>query len=307
MRELLRRVVQHIPGYQTVDRYLLYRYTNSYFPEPYPRGHYYSPLPDISEVQSRAAILFCKDIDLGPSIDLKPEMQQQLLTELAAYYGDFCWPEQPSNDFRFHLGQSVFCHGDAVILHAMLRHFAPKRIIEVGSGFSSALMLDVDARFLQGQTQLTFIEPYPEQLLSLFHNNDLEKCTVIGDKLQNVPLCTFHQLEANDILFVDSTHVSKIGSDVNRIVFDILPILRLGVLVHFHDILWPFEYLPQLIAEGKAWNEAYLLRAFLQYNSHFEIILFNSFVGHAFKELLESNMPMFLRKTGGSLWLRKIF
>ena len=168
-------------------------------------------------------------------------------------------------------------------------------------------MFDVNARFLQGQTQLTFIDPYPEQLLSLFHNNDLEKCTVIGDKLQNVPLCTFHQLEANDILFVDSTHVSKIGSDVNRIVFDILPILRPGVLVHFHDVLWPFEYFLEWIAEGKAWNEAYLLRAFLQYNSHFEIILFNSFVGHAFKELLESSMPMFLRNTGGSLWLRKVF
>ena len=307
MRDILRRVVQHIPGYQTVDRYLRYRYTASYFPEPYPRGHYYSPLPDISEVQSRAAILFREDIDLGPSIDLKPEMQQQLLTELAGYYGDFCWPEQPSNYLRFHLGQSVFCHGDAIILHAMLRHFAPKRIIEVCSGFSSALMFDVNARFLQGQTQLTFIDPYPEQLLSLFHNNDLEKCTVIGDKLQNVPLCTFHQLEANDILFVDSTHVSKIGSDVNRIVFDILPILRPGVLVHFHDVLWPFEYFLEWIAEGKAWNEAYLLRAFLQYNSHFEIILFNSFVGHAFKELLESSMPMFLRNTGGSLWLRKVF
>jgi len=107
-------------------------------------------------------------------------------------------------------------------------------------------------------------------------------------------------------LFVDSSHVSKIGSDVNRIVFDILPILKPGVLVHFHDVLWPFEYPLQWIMEGKAWNEAYLLRAFLQYNSHFEIVLLNSFVGNVFKEFMEANMPTFLKEPGGSLWLRKV-
>ncbi len=306
MKELIRRVVEHIPGYRWLDRYLRYRYTGSTYQEPYPRGHYYSPLPDISEVQSRFPILCPGGTDLGPSIDLRPKIQRSLLTELASYYCDFHWPEQPSKDFRFHLQQTVFCHGDAVILHAMLRHFAPKRIIEVGSGFSSALMLDVNARFLQGQTQFTFIEPFPERLLSLIHDNDLEKCTVIDEKLQTVPLATFHQLQANDILFVDSSHVSKIGSDVNRIVFDILPILKPGVLVHFHDVLWPFEYPLQWIMEGKAWNEAYLLRAFLQYNSHFEIVLLNSYIGHVFESFMKKMMPLFLKNTGGSLWLRKL-
>jgi len=124
---------------------------------------------------------------------------------------------------------------------------------------------------------------------------DLGNCILIGDKRQNVPLATFHRLEANDILFVDSSHVSKIGSDVNRIVFDVLPILKPCVLVHFHDGLWPCEYPIWKIVEGKAWNEAYHLRAFLQYNSHFETVLFNSFVGHTFKEYIESNMPMFLQ------------
>jgi len=303
----LGRIVQCVPGFRRLDRYLCYRYTGNYNQEPYPRGHYYSPLPDISEVQSHAPGLFPGEANLGPSIDLKPALQRLLLTKLAPYYSDFKWPETPAKEFRFHLQQSLFCCGDAVILHAMLRHFKPKRVIEAGSGFTSALMLDIDERFLQRQTHFTFIEPFPERLLSLPHDEDLEKCTLIGDKLQNVPLATFHRLEANDILFVDSSHVSKIGSDVNRIVFDILPILKPGVLVHFHDVLWPFEYPMWWIVEGKAWNEAYLLRAFLQYNSHFEIVLFNSFVGHTFKEFIESSMPIFLRNTGGSLWLRKIF
>lgn len=306
MKELIRRVVKYIPGYRGLDRYLRYRYTSNYDPEPYPRGHYYSPLPDISEVQSRAAILFRKDIDLGPSIDLKSEMQQQLLTKLAGYYGDFCWPEQPSNDFRFHLGQTVFCHGDAVILHAMLRHFKPKRIIEAGSGFTSALMLDTRERFLQNPTHLTFIEPYPQRLIALLRDDDRQRCEIIPDKLQNAPLTLFQQLEANDVLFIDSSHVSKIGSDVNFALFEILPALNPGVLIHFHDILWPFEYSLRWILEGKAWNEAYILRAFLQYNSRFEIVLLNCFVGRAFKSFMEKKMPLFLKDPGGSLWIRKI-
>lgn len=306
MRELLRRVVQYIPGFRGLDRYLRYRYTNNYDPEPYLRGHYYSPLPDISEIQSRADSLFRTEVDLGPSIDLRPEMQRSLLTELASYYGDFKWPEQPSNGFRFHLQQTVFCHGDAVILHAMLRHFKPKRIIEAGSGFTSALMLDTDERFLGRQIHFTFIEPFPDRLLSLLRGDDREKCEIIAAQLQTVPLTVFQQLEANDILFLDSTHVSKIGSDVNRIVFDILPVLKPGVLVHFHDVLWPFEYPLRWIVEGKAWNEAYLLRAFLQYNAHFEIVLLNSFVGNAFSGFMQANMPAFLKEPGGSLWLRKV-
>ena len=96
--------------------------------------------------------------------------------------------------------------------HAMLRHFKPKRIIEAGCGFTSALMLDIDERFLQRQTHFTFIEPFPERLLSLLHDGDLEKCTLIAEKLQNVQLATFHQLEANDILFVDSACCRRLAA-----------------------------------------------------------------------------------------------
>jgi hypothetical protein len=294
-----------MPGYRTLDRYLCYRYTGQYEHERYLRGHYYSPLPDLAEVQSRAAVLFRDDVDLGPSIDLNPERQHLLLMELAQYYQDFQWPNEPSSNFRFYLNQTVFGPGDAVILHAMLRHFKPKRIIEAGSGFTSALMLDTDERFFQKEIQFTFVEPFPKRLLSIVRAGDLERCTVIRDKLQNVPLSIFQALKPNDVFFVDSSHVAKIGSDVNYILFEILPALKPGVVVHFHDVLWPFEYPLNWVVKGRAWNEAYMLRAFLEYNSKFEIILLNCFVGRLFTDFMKVNMPIFLRDTGGSLWIRK--
>ena len=92
---------------------------------------------------------------------------------------------------------------------------------------------------------------------------------------------------------------------MNYLVFEILPRLKPGVVVHIHDIMWPFEYPKEWLMEGRAWNEAYIVRAFLQYNEAFDIVLFNSYVGHCFRGLLEELMPRFLENTGGSLWLQK--
>jgi hypothetical protein len=86
----------------------------------------------------------------------------------------------------------------------------------------------------------------------------------------------------------------------------VLPSLKSGVIIHFHDVLWPFEYPLYWIQSGKAWNEAYLLRAFLQYNSQFEVLLLNCFVGRAFTSFMEVQMPRFIKDPGGSLWLRKV-
>jgi hypothetical protein len=99
--------------------------------------------------------------------------------------------------------------------------------------------------------------------------------------------------------------VSRLGSDVNHELFEVLPTLQRGVHVHFHDIFFPFEYPLEWSEEGRAWNEAYLLRAFLEYNDAFEIVLFNDLVGRCFRGLLERDFPLWLRNPGGSLWLRK--
>ncbi len=108
-----------------------------------------------------------------------------------------------------------------------------------------------------------------------------------------------------DILFIDSTHVSKIGSDVNRLIFDILPALPRGVVVHFHDIFFPFEYPLEWLYEGRAWNEAYLLRAFLSYNKSFKILFWNSYLQAKQLDALNAAYPA-MAVGGSSIWIKKV-
>jgi hypothetical protein len=166
-------------------------------------------------------------------------------------------------------------------------------------------MLDTNEEFCQGRIQFTFIEPHAERLNQLLTRMDRSSVTLHEVKVQKVPVEVFDQLEARDVLFVDSSHVAKIGSDVNHILFQIVPRLKPGVLVHFHDVFYPFEYPMAWIREGRAWNEAYVLRAFLQYNSQFEIVMFNNFAVHQWRDYIAEKAPIMTRNSGSSLWLRK--
>ena len=108
----------------------------------------------------------------------------------------------------------------------MIRHLKPKKIIEIGSGFSSALMLDVNDLYFDKKIHMTFIEPYPFLLKELLNKNDLIENNLVEEKVQNLNVDMFKRLDAGDILFVDSSHVVKTGSDVHFIFFEILPILK---------------------------------------------------------------------------------
>ena len=179
-------------------------------------------------------------------------------------------------------------------------------------------MLDVNDLFLDGKVHFTFVEPHPKggkRLLRLLTQDDKSKHTILRKQAQDVPLEVFQTLSANDILFIDSSHVGKVGSDVTHTLFRVLPELKPGVIVHFHDIYWPFEYPQEWILEaGIAWNEAYFLRAFLQYNEAFDIMYFNSFLAQRHADTLRRKMPLSLKvsqltlKGGGpsSLWLKKV-
>jgi hypothetical protein len=112
-------------------------------------------------------------------------------------------------------------------------------------------------------------------------------------------------LRSGDVLFVDSSHVAKIGSDVNSLFFDVLPNLAPGVVVHVHDIHYPFEYPKDWVFEGRAWNEAYLLRAFLTMNTDYEILLFNSYLSCFHIDEVAQLMPGWRINPGGSIWLRR--
>lgn len=166
-------------------------------------------------------------------------------------------------------------------------------------------MLDTNELLFGGSIETTFIDPYPKLLMSLVKENDKNRIIVIPSRLQDVDPNVFEALQADDILFIDSTHVSKINSDVNHIFFDILPRLSSGVHIHFHDIFFPFEYPMDWIYEGRAWNEAYLLRAFLQFNTRFRVVLMNTFMERFHEPFFQKKMPLCLKNTGGSIWIRK--
>jgi predicted O-methyltransferase YrrM len=272
-----------------------------------PRGHFYSPLPDLEDGSRHAARESRREpIDGLPGVDLRLAAQHTLLLQMCDLYPEFDWLDHQTPARRFHLNQGYFAAADSICLYSMLRIFRPKRVIEVGSGFTSALMLDVNERFLDLQTRLTFIDPYPERLEAVLQPADRSHCRILREPVQTVAPTTFDDLESGDFLFIDSSHVSKTASDVNYLLFEVVPRLPTGVFVHVHDIFWPFEYPPEWIREGRAWNEAYLVRGFLAFNEHFEIVLWAPLAARQWPDLIQQRMPAYMRNTGASLWLRRV-
>ncbi len=271
-----------------------------------PPGHFYSPIPALAEIRRDAARIFPAQMPHQiAGIDLRESAQLALLEQFARYYPEIPFQERPTKGLRYHFDNRAYSYSDGIMLHCMLRHLRPRRLVEIGSGFSSCVTLDTNELFLDGELQTTFIEPYPDLLNSLLSAADRQRVTILAQRLQDVDLSVFTQLQAGDVLFVDSTHVSRVDSDVNRLFFEILPALAAGVAIHVHDMFYPFEYPQHWIYEGRAWNELYLMRGFLQYNSNFEILLLNTFMEHFHRPFIEQHMPLCLKNTGGSLWLRK--
>lgn len=270
-----------------------------------PPGDPYSPIPDLAEVRASAGWLFDTTRREIPGINLREAAQLALLIELAAHQRDLPFPDAPSESFRYSFRNGFFGPGDAAVLFSVLLHLRPKRVIEVGSGHSSALMLDVNERFLGGSIRFTFVEPEDERLRSLLRSGDLSANELLTQPVQNVPIEIFRELDSGDILFIDSSHVAKIGSDVLHLLFEVLPVLAEGVVVHVHDVFWPFEYPWAWLEEGRAFNEAYFVRAFLTDNPRWEIMFFNSYLAALHPENLFRAIPKGRDDPGSSLWLRK--
>jgi hypothetical protein len=171
--------------------------------------------------------------------------------------------------------------------------------------FSSAVIVDTNDRFFNGQVDVTLIEPHPERLESVVGDVASTGATVLADRVQDVDPTVFEELGANDILFVDSSHVVKAGSDVQLILLHVLPRLQPGVVIHFHDVFYPFEYPRAWLERALSWNEAYMLRAFLAFNPEFEILLFNSYLGSHHREAVTEALPLWGRDPGSSIWLRR--
>ena len=272
---------------------------------PWPPGHFYSPFPSRDDVRSRRAQIFDCPSEL-PDIDLDSVAQLELVADLSPFAQQATLPEHPDDGYRYHYENEFFSYGDGLVLHCMLRWLQPARIIEIGSGFSSALILDTNERDLGGQMRCTFIEPYPDRLMGLLRGDDDAAAEILVAPLQDVTINIAGKLRANDVLFIDSSHVSKVGSDVNLLIFEILPSLQKGVFVHFHDIFYPFEYPETWVLEGRGWNEAYLLRAYLEANTGFRIRLWNSYLDRFHRAEVAAALPNWGRNTGGSIWLERL-
>jgi predicted O-methyltransferase YrrM len=271
----------------------------------YPPGHFYSPIVSVSDIKHRQYVIWkATGPDSIEGIDLNTEEQIRLVNEISAYYKDIPFPEEKDPGRRYYFRNEYYSFADAIILYGLIRHYQPGRVIEIGSGFSSALMLDT-AQHFSLKTKFTFIEPYPDRLFSLLSEKDKQECTTLVKNVQDVEMDIFKALGKGDILFIDSSHISKTGSDVNFILFHILPQLNKGVLIHFHDVFYPFEYPREWVLEGRNWNENYLLRAFLMYNGQFRIKLFSSYLTKYHARVFDK-MPMVFLNAGGNLWLEKL-
>lgn len=261
-----------------------------------PPGHFYSPLTSPEDVERALRQPPVTDL-----VDVRADAQLRLVASLGPMWQEFPagerWSGGPEN-VQFGLA-------DAAVYSSVLRHFRPRRVVEVGSGYSSAVALDV--RQEHGLTvDLTFIEPYTERLEGLLRPDDRATVVIRKEFVQDTPLSTFAALEPGDVLFIDSTHVLKAGSDVEHLMFRVLPSLPAGVLVHVHDCFWPWQYRPEWLRMHRDWNELYFLHAFLAGNAAWRVVLFNDWVWQTRPDLVEKHLPAATGERPGGLWLEKM-
>ncbi len=269
--------------------------------EAWPAGHFYSPIPSVEDVEH--GLKRERDSLLG--IDLNLAGQQEVLAELEAVYPQLRFPDTRTTGRRYFYQNGSFGALDAVSLAAMARKFQPRRIIEVGSGHSSAAMLDLVDDGILRDCELRFIDPDFSRLKALLLPGDLEKISLTEARVQDVDVGVFQTLEAGDILFIDSSHVAKVGSDVNHLLFRIIPALKPGVVVHIHDVFSAFEYPEIWYKEGRYWNEQYLIRAFLMFNAEFEIVFLSAYMFDEHNAIFCEKMPATTVTGGGQLWIRR--
>ncbi|MBO0886343.1 MAG: class I SAM-dependent methyltransferase [Acidimicrobiales bacterium] len=258
----------------------------------------------MSEVDEHPLPLEVDDLAGLPGLKMNAEGQLALFRdELAPRAREIELPRDHDPAWRFSLDNWSFPIGDALVYGSILRYLKPKQVIEVGSGWTTGLALDINDKYLGGAVEITAIEPYPEVVRRIIRREDHIK--IIDSPVQSVSLDLFRALGEGDILFIDSSHVLKFGSDVYHILTRILPSLSPGVVIHFHDVFWPFEYPSAWLKWGRAWNESYAVRAFLLFNTEFQVMFFNDWFPKRYRSVVLEEAPALLENAGGSLWVRR--
>ena len=262
--------------------------------------HFYQPIPDTRTLPKN---LWEKPSALA-GIDMNEAAQLRLLRDaFPKFRKEYSRFPRTATDkaHEFYFENGLFGGTDALVLYCLVRHLQPRRIIEVGSGFSSRV--SAQAALKNGKTELVCIEPYPSELLRAGFPG---LARLEQKKIQDVAPNYFDRLDAGDILFIDTSHVVSAGGDVNYLFFEILPRLKSGVIVHVHDIFLPHEY-PQkwLQEEFRFWTEQYLLQAFLMFNTSWEVLFANSFIGGKHPAEFKAVFPESPWWGGGSFWMRR--
>lgn len=270
-------------------------------------NHYYEPIPDTRDINDN---FWAQRLTTKP-ITFEIANQLKLLETLAIKYRKEYTklPSNPtSNSLQYYVNNVSFCAVDGDVYWSLIRHFKPRKIIEVGSGFSTLLAISaLEKNKKDGQhSNLIVIDPYPSKKIARKISN---KSNLILKKVQEMPPSLFQQLQKNDILFIDSSHILKIGSDLYHIFLKILPILRKGVIVHFHDIFLPNEYPKDFILKSHYfYNEQYFLYSFLLYNNSFKVLLASDYIRSKYPKKLKEYFPSFSEKNLNpvSFWVQKI-
>jgi 2-polyprenyl-3-methyl-5-hydroxy-6-metoxy-1,4-benzoquinol methylase/predicted O-methyltransferase YrrM len=268
--------------------------------------HFYSPIPEISKLPKK---IWEQSSELI-GIELNEQAQLAFLDQICHQYKSEyeAFPVNPTDvPHQYYFNQVMFRSVDAEVLYCMIRYQCPRRVIEVGSGFSTYVAAAAVVRNAeQGKpAELFAIEPYPNEVLRQGFPG-LQR--LISEPVQDVDLDLFTTLAEGDVLFIDSSHVLRIDSDVRFLFLEVLPRLQPGVLVHFHDIFLPLDY-PQewVIKEHRFWNEQYLLQAFLAFNRAFEVIWAGSFMHQYHSDALKKAFSHYDPETvtPGSFWTRR--
>lgn len=256
--------------------------------------HFYEPVPDSRDF---APDIFERESALT-GIEMNQDEQISLLNEFCFdYKQEYCnfgyGSSESIEDFYFENEQ--FETVDAEILYCMVRHFKPKNIIEIGSGFSTRITA---AAIRQNSAENSYytcnfvcVEPYRKDLIDKIP----EVTKIIPSRVESLPIDTFKILDENDILFIDSSHIINVYNDVCFEYLDVFPILNKGVLVHVHDIVLPQQYCEYWYDAKFFWNEQYLLQAFLSFNKSFKILWAGNLMHLKHSNRLANAFPSYLR------------
>lgn len=260
--------------------------------------HFYSPIPDTRELARRG-----RRPPRASGIDLRQSEQLQFLVNVIAPYQEECRQLVDRVDGlpAFPADNPQFGGIDPFVYYAMIRHFAPREVVEVGSGFSTI----VGARATHrggGAARYTCIDPWAPA----FVKAGIPGVTLLPQRVEDVDIEWLLRLKRNDILFIDSSHVVKTGGDVAFLVLEVLPRLAPGVVVHFHDIYLPHDYPDELLLEQHMfWAEQYLLQAYLAENPRTEVLFSSHYMAAVAEEAVRRSVPHAMWVGGASFWFRK--